>query len=91
MSAFMDQRGKFPMPRKVRDRVKEQANKRMRRAQAMVPDTERRAPASSKRRCAEDGCSVVLSIYNAGTYCHVHQRMRVIDGTITVVVSDYAD
>jgi hypothetical protein len=79
------------MPRKARNREKELANRRARRAESFVPDSEKRAPAQSQRQCDEDGCTVFLSIYNTGTKCHVHQRMRVLDGTVKVFIHDYLD
>jgi hypothetical protein len=74
------------MPRKVRNRAKEQAAKRRRLAAMMIPDSERRAPAPSTKKCPE--CNTTLSRYNTGTYCHAHQRQRVWDGSIKSSLDD---
>jgi hypothetical protein len=72
-----------------RDKVKERASRLRRLAGNGL--IEPRFDNPPERICHEEGCSVVLSRYNCGTYCHRHQRERVLDGRAKVNVSEYLD
>lgn len=73
-------------PGTKRNAAREREAKR-RRERAQMTDAPTKAVA--ERRCADEGCSVVLSRYNYGNLCHRHQRERVMDGRAKVDVSDY--
>ncbi len=57
-----------------RDRLSAQVAIRFGAACARDTGSERVRAFEPQRRCAREGCSTVLSIYNASSYCSVHDR-----------------